>query len=163
VETKAAGVDPRKKEPVEEIANNDNTTDRTSLGKRTYLVDGNSGEGLFKEQETGRVVASFERSEGFHEEPEQEPAKDAADAAFKAAELQQVEATAVTLGIPTLRAKQNIQVKGVGTKFSGVYYCRSLRHSFGDAGYSCELTLRKNALGKGAGAKSDPSKGRPND
>ncbi|MBP8132124.1 MAG: phage late control D family protein, partial [Candidatus Hydrogenedentes bacterium] len=107
VETKAAGVDPRKKEPVEEVANNDNTTDRTSLGKRTYLVDGNSGEGQFKEQETGRVVASFERSEGFYEEPEQEPAKDAADAAFKAAELQQVEATAVTLGIPTLRAKQN--------------------------------------------------------
>ncbi|HOZ49878.1 MAG TPA: hypothetical protein PK468_24970 [Candidatus Hydrogenedentes bacterium] len=163
VETKTIGVDPRKKESVEQKANNDNTPDRTSLGKRTYLVDGNSGEGQFKEQETGRVVASFERSEGFHEEPKQEPAKDVADAKFKAAELQQVEATAVTLGIPTLRAKQNIEIKGVGKKFSGVYYCRSLRHSFGDAGYSCELTLRKNALGKGAGAKSDPSKGKPND
>ena len=77
--------------------------------------------------------------------------------------VDETSAASVPAGIPTLRAKQNIEIKGVGTKFSGVYYCRSLRHSFGDAGYSCELTLRKNALGKGAGAKSDPSKGRPND
>lgn len=163
IETKAVGVDPRKKEAYQEVANNDTTTDRTSLGKRTYLVNGNTGEGQFKEQATGRVVPSFERSEGFHEEPKQEPAKDAADSKFKNAELQQVEATAVTLGIPTLRAKQNIEIIGVGKKFSGVYYCRSLRHSFGGDGYSCELTLRKNALGRGAGAKSEASKGRPND
>jgi len=163
IETKAVGVDPRKKEAYQEVANNDTTPDRTSLGKRTYLVDGNTGEGQFKEQETGRVVPSFERSEGFHEEPQQEPAKDAADAAFKSAELQQVEATALTIGIPTLRAKQNIEITGVGRKFSGVYYCRSLRHTFGDRGYSCELTLRKNALGRGAGAKSNVSKGRPNE
>ena len=79
------------------------------------------------------------------------------------AELQQVEATALTIGIPTLRAKQNIEMRGVGQKFSGVYYVRSLRHMFGEDGYSCELTLRKNALGEGAGARSDMSLGRQND
>jgi phage protein D len=163
VETKAVGVDPRKKEPLEQKANNDTTAERTSLGNRTYLVDGNTGEGQFKEQETGRIVPSFERSEGFHDEPLQEPAKDVAEGTFKAAELQQVEATALTIGIPTLRAKQNIEISGVGQKFSGIYYCRSIRHTFGDSGYSCELSLRKNALGRGAGAKSDESKGRPND
>ncbi|MCK7511767.1 MAG: hypothetical protein MZV70_52130 [Desulfobacterales bacterium] len=76
VETKAVGVDPRKKEPVEHKANNETTPERTSLGKRTYLVDGNTGEGAYKEQESGQVVATFERSEGFHEEPRQEPAQD---------------------------------------------------------------------------------------
>ncbi len=43
-ETKAVGVDPRKKEPIEHKANNETMPERTSLGRRTYLVDGNTGE-----------------------------------------------------------------------------------------------------------------------
>lgn len=163
VETKAVGVDPRKKEAVEHKASNDTTPERTSLGKQTYLVDGNTGEGRFKEQESGTVVPSFERSEGFHEEPLQEPAQDVAEGRFLEAELKQVEATAATIGIPGLRAKKNVEVKGVGRKFSGVYYCSSVRHSFGSSGYSCELKLKKNALGKGAGDKSAQTTGSPND
>jgi len=162
-ETKTTGVDPRKKEPVDHTANNETTPERTSLGKRTYLVDGNTGEGAFKEQESGQIVPSFERSEGFHEEPRQEPAQDLAEGKFKEAELRQVEAVAVTIGIPTLRAKQNVEVKGVGQKFSGIYYLHSIRHAIGDGGYQCELKLKKNALGKGAGDKSIEAKGRQND
>ncbi|BBO89880.1 phage late control D family protein [Desulfosarcina ovata] len=162
-ETKTTGVDPRKKEPVEHTANNETTPERTSLGKRTYLVDGNTGEGAFKEQESGQIVPSFERSEGFHEEPRQEPAQDLAEGKFKEAELRQVEAVAVTIGIPALRAKQNVEVKGVGQKFSGIYYCHSIRHAIGDNGYQCELKLKKNALGKGAGDKSIEAKGKQND
>jgi phage protein D len=163
VETKAVGVDPRKKEPVAHKANNETTQERTSLGKRTYLVDGNTGEGAYKEQESGRVVPDFGRSEGFHEEPRQEPAQDAAEAKFKEAELRQIEAEASTIGIPSLRAKQNVEVKGVGLKFSGVYYCHSVRHVIGEGGYLCELKLKKNALGKGAGEKSGDAKGKLNE
>ena len=154
VETKTVGVDPRKKDVVEHKANNATTPERTALGKQTYLVDGNTGEGSFKEQETGQVVPSFDRSEGFHEEPRQEPAQDAAEGKFREAELRQVEAEAVTIGIPQLRAKKNIEIKGVGRKFSGIYYCHSVRHSIGGAAMLCELKLKKNALGKGAGDKS---------
>ncbi len=161
-ETKAVGVDPRKKRHVEHKANNATTTDRTSLGKKTYLVDGNTGEGKFRKQESGKIAQSFERSETFHEEPRQEPAQDKAEGHFKEAELRQVEAAAVTIGIPTLVAKQNIEVRGVGRKFSGTYYCTSVRHIFGD-GYSCELKLKRNALGKGAGSKSVEAKGKRND
>lgn len=163
VETKAVGVDPRKKRPVEHKANNETTPERTSLGKRTYLVDGNTGEGAYKDQESGQVVPSYERSEGFHEEPRQEPAQDLSEGRFREAELRQVEADAVTIGIPSLRAKQNLEVKGVGRKFSGVYYCHSVRHVIGEGGYSCELKLKKNALGKGAGDKSDEAGGKQND
>ena len=163
VETKAVGVDPRKKEPVAHKANNETTQERTSLGKRTYLVDGNTGEGAYKEQESGRVVPDFGRSEGFHEEPRQEPAQDAAEAKFKEAELRQIEAEASTIGIPSLRAKQNVEVKGVGLKFSGVYYCTSVRHVISEGGYLCELKLKKNALGKGAGEKSGDTKGKRNE
>lgn len=161
-ETKAVGVDPRKKRPVEHRANNETTPERTSLGKNTYLVDGNTGEGRFRGQESGKIVQSFERSEGFHEEPRQEPAQDRSESQFKAAEMRQVEATAVTIGIPTLVAKQSIEVRGVGRKFSGVYYCTSVRHIFQD-GYSCELKLKRNALGKGAGSKSAEVKGKKNE
>ncbi len=162
-ETHAIGVDPRKKMPVEHKANNDSTPERTSLGKKTYLVDGNTGEGSFKEQETGQVAPSYERAEAFHEEPKQEPAQDLAEGLYKEAELRQVEAVAVTVGIPALRAKTNIEIKGVGSKFSGVYYCHSVRHNIDGAGYACELKLKKNALGTGAGDKSDTAKGKMND
>lgn len=161
-ETKAVGVDPRRKKVVEYRANNETTPERASLGKNTYLVDGNTGEGRFRDQESGKIVQSFERSEGFHEEPRQEPAQDKAEQRFKETELRQVEATAVTIGIPTLVAKQNIEVRGVGRKFSGTYYCTSVRHVFQD-GYSCELKLKRNALGKGAGSKSAEVKGRKNE
>lgn len=161
-EVKAVGVDPRRKSYVEHKASNATTPDRTSLGKKTYLVDGNTGEGKFRNQESGKIAASFERSESFHEEPRQEPAQDKAESHFKNAELNQVEATATTIGIPTLVAKQNIEIKGVGRKFSGPYYCTSVRHIFGD-GYSCELKLKRNALGKGAGTKAAEVKGKRNE
>ena len=68
-ETRAVGVDPRKKAHVEHAANNATAPDRTSLGKKTYLVDGNTGEGKFRKQESGKIAQSFERSESFYEEP----------------------------------------------------------------------------------------------
>jgi phage protein D len=162
-ETKAIGVDPRKKESVQHEANNDTTPDRTVLGQRTYLVDGNSGEAKYIEQESGQIVPSFDRSEGFHEEPSQEPAQDQAEGRFLEAEHKQIEARALTIGIPTLWAKHNVEVKGVGQKFSGIYWIHSIRHRIDDGGYACEIQLRKNAVGKGAGKKSDESKGRQND
>ena len=162
-QTRAAGVDPRRKAPVEYQADNETTPERTSLGRRTYLVDGNTGEAAYKEQESGRIVPSFERSEGFHEEPRQEPAQDLAEGTFAEAELRQVEAVAITMGIPGLRAKQNVEIRGVGAKFSGVYYCHAVRHAIGGGGYHCELKLRKNALGSGAGDKAAEVQGRRNE
>ncbi len=162
-ETKAIGVDPRKKDAVSHKANNDSTPDRTVLGKKTYLVDANTGEAGYIEHESGKIVPSFERSEGFHQEPSQEPAQDVAEGRFIEAEHRQIEAHAVTIGIPTLWAKHNIEVKGVGQKFSGIYWIRSIRHRIDGEGYCSEIKLRKNAIGKGAGKKSDDSKGRKND
>lgn len=161
-ETKAVGVDPRRKKHIEHRANNATTPERVSLGKKTYLVDGGTGEDKYRRQESGKIMPSMERSESFHEEPRQEPAQDKAESHFKHAEMRQVEATAVTIGIPSLHAKQNIEIRGVGRKFSGVYYCTSVRHEFQD-GYSCELKLRRNALGKGAGAKAVEVAGKKNE
>ncbi len=162
VETRTMGIDPRKREAVDHRAGNATTPQRPTLGTQTYLIDGNSGAGGFKKEETGHIVPSFERTESFHEEPADEPAVDVAEGTFRPAELRQVEAVASTLGDPSLKAKTNIAIHGVGKKFSGIYYCISVRHTIG-TGYRCELKLRKNAFGQGVGAKAEGSKGQIND
>ncbi len=89
--------------------------------------------------------------------------KESVEGKFRETELKQVEATAVTIGILALRAKKNLELKGVGRKFSGIYYCHSFCYSIGASGYSCEIKLKKNALGKGAGDKSAQTKGKSNE
>ena len=108
-------------------------------------------------------MPSFERSEDLHEEPRQKPAQDLADGTFAETEFRQVEAVAIMMRIPGLRAKQNIVIKGVGDKFSGVYYCHAVRHVIGEAGNHCELNLRENALGRRVGDKSVETQGRRNE
>jgi len=86
----------------------------------------------------------------------------AAEDTFTRGELRQVTAEAVTVGLPALRAKTNIEVRGVGRKFSGLYHVESVRHRIDGSGYSCELTLRRNAVGSGAGNTAPPSLGKRN-
>ena len=90
------------------------------------------------------------------------PQRPAAEAAFVPGELGQVTAEAVTVGLPTLRAKTNVEVRGVGRKFSGLYHVETVRHRIDGSGYSCELTLRRNALGSGAGRTAPDTLGKRN-
>ena len=150
--TTAIGVDPRKMETVSQEVVNEKST-RTSLGRKTYQVDG----------KTGRFVPFYERSESFHEEPERDPAKDKAEAKFSETEMRQVEASVIVVGDPTLRAKTNIEIQGVGRKFGGLYYVTSCQHTIDDNGYQCKLELRRNAVGRGAGPNTDDTVGKHND
>ena len=90
------------------------------------------------------------------------PQRPAAEAAFVPGELGQVTADAVTIGLPTLRAKTNVEMRGVGRKFSGLYHVETVRHRIDGSGYSCELTLRRNALGRGAGTTAPDTLGKRN-
>ncbi|CAM2070215.1 Phage late control D family protein [Sulfidibacter corallicola] len=159
-EIKTIGVDPREKKVVEHRASNQTAGDRPVLGERTYLVDGNTGEARFKPSESGHIQPAFARAEYLHKESAVKPEQAQAEGTFKQGEFLQVTATATTIGLPSLKAKQNVMITGVGEKLSGVYYCRTVRHQIDSNGYLCELTLRKNALGTGAGAKSEKAKGK---
>lgn len=86
----------------------------------------------------------------------------AAEAKFTQGEMSHVTAEAVTVGLPTLRAKTNIEVRGVGRKFSGLYHVDAVRHRIDGSGYSCELTLRRNAVGSGAGTSAPDALGKRN-
>jgi len=90
------------------------------------------------------------------------PLRPAAEEKFVQGELGQVTAEAVTVGLPTLRAKTNVEIRGVGRKFSGLYHVETVRHRIDGSGYSCELTLRRNAVGSGAGTSAPDTLGKRN-
>lgn len=88
--------------------------------------------------------------------------KPAAETTFGQAEHGQVTAEATTVGLPGLRAKTIIEIRGVGRKLSGLYYVESVRHRIDSSGYSCELALRRNAVGTVAGAAAPATRGTRN-
>lgn len=55
-----------------------------------------------------------------------------------------------TIGLPDLRAGVKIDVRGLGARFSGIYYVEGTTHSLGDGGYTTEFTARMEEKGAGA-------------
>jgi phage protein D len=46
-----------------------------------------------------------------------------------------------------LRAKRTVNVRGLGTNFSGTYYIQRVLHTFSSSGHTQRFTLRRNATG----------------
>jgi phage protein D len=57
-----------------------------------------------------------------------------------------VEAKGKTIGVPDLRAGSKVEIKGLGTRFSGTYLITGTTHSIGDGGYTTEFTGRMEKL-----------------
>ncbi|MEW6104854.1 MAG: contractile injection system protein, VgrG/Pvc8 family [Bacillota bacterium] len=149
-EVAVSGVDPMEKKPFIAKAN-DSNVERDAVAEGTYLYDGASGSETFKPGETGKKVASTARTPS--------EAKQQADAGFKKAEEETVEASIETVGEPRLRAKQVVTLYGLGKRYSGNWYVKNVRHVVGQ-GYRCFATLERNATGdpKAAGAKETGAK-----
>lgn len=163
-ETKALGVDPAAGLAKESVANNEATPDRPVLGSKTLFVDGGSGEKKFDPQtETGKVVSDPTAMASRTETPKRDPGKDKADAKFKAAEGLQLEGSATVEGDASIKAKRNVQIVVEGVpKYTGTWYLKEVVHSIGDGGYTCELGMKKNAIGKRSPAQPKDSKGQEN-
>jgi phage protein D len=56
-----------------------------------------------------------------------------------------VEATGTCVGLPDLRAGQQVHVKGLGARFSGVYFVTKSTHTINDSGYITKFTARREA------------------
>ena len=56
-----------------------------------------------------------------------------------------VEAKGKTIGLPNLRAGSKVEVKGLGTRFSGMYLVTSTTHTMGDGGYTTDFSARMEA------------------
>ena len=107
--------------------------------------------------EAGRVVATPAESKA--------QAKSEAKGKVHSSAMGSIKATASTIGLPYLKAKDTITIENVGKKFSGSWRITNVRHSISKDNYTCELKLQKadhgNLGSKKAGAapkvKNTPS------
>jgi hypothetical protein len=95
-------------------------------------------------------------------------AKSAADgnreaaARYRLAERATVKLTATTVGAPTLRAKGTVEMRGISTMFSGLYFVESVIHRIDGNGYTCDLKMCSDAKGARAKAAARPQTGKKN-
>src|SRR5262249_23299373 len=61
-----------------------------------------------------------------------------------------VTAEATTIGLPDLRAGQRVEIRGVGSRFSGTYFVTESTHTISDSGYVTHFTARREQGAKGA-------------
>ncbi len=47
------------------------------------------------------------------------------------------------IGLPDLRPGDNLELTGLGTRFSGTYYVKKVEHSLGNSGYTSDFEVRK--------------------
>jgi phage protein D len=58
-----------------------------------------------------------------------------------------ITASGQVIGLPDLRPGDNIEVKGVGQRFSGQYYVTKVEHSIGSSGYLSSFEVRNYSDG----------------
>lgn len=107
--------------------------------------------------ESGRVISSPAHTKSH--------ARHIAQGKVKTASMKSIEAEAVTIGLPYLKARETIQIENVGKKFSGSWRITQVRHEISNSGYTCTLTLSKNdhegssASSRKSGTAPKPSAG----
>lgn len=134
--TQVSGRDPVSRKNLSATGSNSETTRDTQ---------GNQGSLLLKRGEAGELVAGSEIKTS--PETTQAAMTQQADADFKRTERNEVKATAKIIGDPSVVAKENIEIVGISSQLSGLYYIQKAIHSFTDKGYIQTLELKKNALG----------------
>ena len=158
--TEAAGLEPLTKQPIKEsvkakAGNQSGETVTYSLESGDQLSGSlqdkiTQNETPLNEQddEAGRVVATPAETKA--------QAKSEAKGKVHSSAMGSIEATASTIGLPYLKAKDTITIENVGKKFSGSWRIINVRHSISKDNYTCELKLRKadhgNLGSKKAGA-----------
>ena len=99
--------------------------------------------------ETGRVISS--------PAPTKAHARHVAKGKVQTAAMKSIEAEAVTIGLPYLKARETVQIENIGKKFSGSWRITRVRHEISNGGYTCAMTLNKNDH-EGKGSSSSSSK-----
>lgn len=104
--------------------------------------------------ETGRVISSPAHSKT--------QARHVAKGKVQTASMKSIEAEAVTIGLPYLKARETIQIENVGKKFSGSWRITKVQHEISNGGYTCTMTLSKNDHETSTRTKSTPKQSSQN-
>lgn len=60
-----------------------------------------------------------------------------------------VKASGTTVGLPDLRAGRRVQIEGLGSRFSGMYFVTETTHTIGESGYTTRFSARREDAGSG--------------
>jgi len=149
--TEVAGIDPLTKLPIVGAATqgtkNSEGSTTTEKSSKTVLVSlddkplpekriENETPLSPKADESGRVIPS--------PAPTQAQVRQSAAGKVKTAAMKSIEAEAVIIGLPYLKAKDSITIENIGKKFSGNWRITKVRHEISSSGYTCNLSLAKN-------------------
>lgn len=146
-ETEVAGIDPIKKKPFQE----------TATAKEDDVTI-NLGDGRERNETPHRKLhdeTGLSKATPSHTPTE---AKQEAKGRVKSEGMGTVEANAVIIGTPDLKAKQIIRIEGISKKFSGLWRVKSVRHMITSGGYECELEIARSDSNAGSSKLSEGGK-----
>ena len=148
------GRDPKSKTTIQATATS-STVKRSTLGEVVEVVDPESG---------STSLQTRNATESVHASPVStaKRATREADARFRRAEGASVKLSLQVVGDPTLAAKSVVEVRGISSLLSGKYYAREVKHIISSSGYTCELKLTRDGVGRRARAQAKQQGGAPN-
>jgi phage protein D len=131
------GRDPIRKTPIEVVASNDTVTDRTTLAGVQEVTDpeGAQAAGATNSAQTATsaVFPTVART--------QADADRKARGVWERTQLMGVELSAKCVGDPRVIAKTTYRFERIGPTMSGLYYCKSVKHSVGTSGFTIDMKL----------------------
>ena len=139
-EVTVKGRNPMTRTTIESSSSSANTA-RATLGDTVEVVDPETGSTSLG---TRNATASIHPTAASNAN---QAARESA-ARFRAAERSAVKLSMQVIGDPTLRAKSIVELRGISSRFSGKYYVTDVKHVISGSGYSCELKLTRDGLGR---------------
>ena len=147
--TEVAGLDPLTKKTIKETVKVKGASEGTTLVTGEGMAELSSPNGALPEQRTENETPLQAK----HDETGVIKASPAPTAALArrsgkgkvhSASMKGIEATATTIGLPYLKAKDTITIENIGKKFSGNWRIKKVSHTLSKDSYTCGLTLCKS-------------------
>ncbi len=153
---KVQAVDPVTKKPISAEGNNATTAGRPGLAKEVEVIDRRTATTALRPLAARETVTTTTAGS-----PEEAKAK--SGGLFKKAAGVPVKCTAPCQGDPGFQAKSIVDLRRIGQRLSGLYYCSAATHTVEPGKYTMALKLQRDGTnGTGAGVGAAPSAAKTN-
>ncbi len=151
------GIDPLTKKPIKtttaaKSSGSSDSAECYSLESRENVPAPTSGETALPENRiTNETPLQAKNDEAGRVVPTPAPTKALArqdgKGKVKTASMKSIEASAKTIGLPYLKAKDTVSIENIGKKFSGKWRIKKVTHTISKDSYTCDLTLCRSNYG----------------
>ena len=162
--TESAGLNPLTKKKIKATgaaqSSGSKSTVKVALGDTPISEDTSGGNSLADNKISGETALNANNDEAGSVKATP-AATEAAAARFNKGRvtkgaMKSITASAVTIGLPYLKAKDTITIENIGKKFSGDWRIKKVAHVISKSNYTCSLTLaRSNSGGNGGDKKAN--------